>query len=283
LFAALSQYPEQSVTERHSSTIRYSMKDGNLFIPVSINGRSANYMLDTGANFSSVSESETERLGLVVHAGVGTKVGDSTGAGVVLQKTAVADQLRVGNVCLRHVAFLVLPDQRFTDIPPSERGAVGLQVLLALQTVRWSTDGTLQFAFRPARKNLRRSNLCFDGAMPVIEVAFRQSRLNFVLDTGAVKTDLFPKFREEFASQVDESGKKGMRRVTGAGGSAELDAIILPELTFRLAGLDAVLRPAPVLLQEVGSRWHHGIRGRDLLNQARAVTIDFKSMTLALE
>jgi hypothetical protein len=36
-------------------------------------------------------------------------------------------------------------------------------------------------------------------------------------------------------------------------------------------------------LEEMGSQWRHGNLGLDLLNQARAVTIDFESMTLVLE
>jgi len=36
-------------------------------------------------------------------------------------------------------------------------------------------------------------------------------------------------------------------------------------------------------VRQVGSQWRHGNLGLDLLNQARVVTIDFQSMTLALE
>jgi hypothetical protein len=42
-------------------------------------------------------------------------------------------------------------------------------------------------------------------------------------------------------------------------------------------------RNAPVLSKQVGSRWLHGRLGLDLLNQARVITIDFKSMKLTLE
>ena len=41
LFGALGRYPDQSVARRQRSTIRYRMKGGNLFVPVSIHGRRA--------------------------------------------------------------------------------------------------------------------------------------------------------------------------------------------------------------------------------------------------
>lgn len=282
-FAELSHYPEQSVTERNYSGTRYRTQDGNLFVPLSVDGKSADYILDTGANFSTISESEARRLGLTIHESA-VKGTVATGAQVGF-RTAVAGQLTVGNVRLRHVVFLVARDdqQPFVDLPSGERGVLGLPVLLALQTMRWSADGTFESGFRSARSSVRKSNLCFEGADAVTETGFRQSKLNLHLDTGASETVLFPKFAEEFASVVSESGKKDSKQVTGVGDSVEVDAVSLPLLTLRIGGFDATLRPAQVLLKQVGSRWLHGRLGLDLLSQARVVTIDFRSMTLALE
>ena len=46
------------------SRIRYSIKRGNLHIPLTINGRNAEYVFDTCAGTSVVNESEARRLGL---------------------------------------------------------------------------------------------------------------------------------------------------------------------------------------------------------------------------
>jgi hypothetical protein len=222
-------------------------------------------------------------LGLTTHDSA-VKGTVATGAQVGF-RTAVAGQLTVGNVRLRHVVFLIARDdqQPFVDLPSGERGVLGLPVLLALQTMRWSAGGTFESGFRSARSSVRKSNLCFEGADAVTETGFRQSKLNLHLDTGASETVLFPKFAEEFASVVSESGKKHSKRVTGVGDSVEVDAVSLASLALRIGDFDATLRPAHVLLKQVGSRWLHGRLGLDLLRQARVVTIDFGSMTLALE
>jgi hypothetical protein len=123
----------------------------------------------------------------------------------------------------------------------------------------------------------------FDGAMPVTQVQFGQNKLDFALDTGAVKTHLYPRFAKEFASLVKESGRRGTTRNVGAGGTFGVDSIILPELSLRIAGFGTTLRPANVLLNDVGSEWRYGNLGLDLLSQARIVTLDFKSMTIALQ
>lgn len=138
LFAAFGQYPEQAVAERRFSSVRYRVKDGNLFIPVSVNSRSSTYIVDTGAAFSTLSESEATRLGLAIHDASGHEAGDSAGLKFGV-RIAIADRLKVGNVQLRHVPFQVVRDdqQPFIKLPAGKQGVLGLPVLLALETMRW--------------------------------------------------------------------------------------------------------------------------------------------------
>jgi predicted aspartyl protease len=286
LFSTLSQYPEQSVVEHRFSRIRYRMKGGNMFIPVEVNLKSANYVVDTGANFSLISEAEAKRLGLTIHESGGSRMGDSAGARVDV-RIAVADQLTVGNIRLRHVSFFVVRDdqQPFIDLPSGERGVLGLPVLLAFQTLRWKQEGTFEIGFAPGSRKGTKPNLCFEGSNLIFEGEFRQSHINMFLDTGATRTRVLPLFAKEFATFINEFGRKGSDRVTGVSGSLEVDVITLPELALRISGFAAVLAPAQVLLKDTtsDSRWWHIWGGLDLLNQARVVTVDLKSMRLDLE
>ena len=164
LFGALARYPDQAIARRRHSTIRYRMKAGNLFVPVSIRGRAGHYIVDTGADFSLISESEARRLGLMVHDG-GAGVTDITG-GTVGVRTAVADELQVGETRLRHVGFLVVRDdqQPFADLAPDERGVLGLPALLAFDAFRWTADDAFEIAF-PAQgaESSRRQHLLRRG------------------------------------------------------------------------------------------------------------------------
>lgn len=282
LFASLAQFPEQSVFAREYSRLRYTTSSGNLFIPVVVNGQAAIYMVDTGANLPVISAAEAKRRRLKVAKGNG-KLGDSILYSLQVGDVAMADELMVGRFRLKNVSFLVVPDDRFEDMPPEQRGVLGLPVLLAFESLRWNVDGTFEIALPIRGAKLAVPNVYFDGALPVTQVQFEQSKLDFALDTGAVKTDLYPRFAKEFASLVKESGRRGTTRSVGAGGTFDIDSIILPELSLRIAGFGTTLRPAHVLQKNVGSEWHYGNLGLDLLSQARIVTLDFKSMTLALE
>ncbi len=282
LFAALGRYTDQVVTQRHSSIMRYRKKDGNLFLPIAVNEKPASYIVDTGANFSALSAGEARRLGLTIHGM--TANGSDAAGGKVLAQIAVADKLRVGEFQLTNVAFLVLTDDRqpFVDLAPGERGVLGLPVLLALETLRWSPDGRFEIGFPSQPETAGGSNLCFEGMTPVTEASFQQSKLNLVVDTGATKTAFWPPFAKDFASVVHQSGKNGSQKVTGVAGSVKVKTITLPKLTFRLGGMDTILRPAHVQLEPTASesQWFHGILGLDLLSKNRRVTLDFHNLTL---
>ena len=286
LFGAISQYPEQSIRERLSSRMHFSMKGGNLFIPVELNGKSAQYIVDTGANFSILGEAEAKRLGLIIHGSGGSKMHDSTGTNVDV-RVAVADQLVIGSMRLSNVIFFVARDdqQPFVDLPSGERGVLGLPVLLAVQTLRWKKEGTFEVGFAPGSSRSPKSNICFEGANLIIEGEFRQNRIHVFLDTGATRTRVLPLFAKEFSSYIEEFGRKGSDRVTGVGNSIEIDAITLPELAIRIRDFDAVLRPVQVLMVDTTShsRWWHVWGGLDLFNHANVVTLDLGSMALALE
>jgi len=58
-------------------------------------------------------------------------------------RTAVIDELSIGDTRLRNVAFLVLSDSQepMSDMPLGERGLIGIQVPIAVQSLGWKSDG----------------------------------------------------------------------------------------------------------------------------------------------
>ena len=284
LFSALSQFPDQRVVQKQISTVAMLIKDGNLFVPLKINGTRASYIVDTGFSTSAVSESEAVRLGLSIHD-IGTKTDSMTGAPVSV-RVAVADNLNIGHVQLANVAFLVYPDKQppFDELPAGERGILGMPVLLALETIRWTPDATFTAGWPTRTGGMEKANLSFEGAFPVVQIGFRHSVLDFTVDTGAQNTELYQAFANTFSDLV-KSGKRESHKLTGVGGSANVDSVILPSVTLRIGGHDVLLRPAHVLLQKSSgtSGMFESNLGMDLLNQARTITLNFQSMTLTLE
>jgi len=283
LLAALSSSPDQSIGRRHSSRLSLHREGADLGVPVFINGTPATYTFDTGANLSLLSESEAKRLGLAVRD-VESSMEVMTGARVSL-RIAIASEFAVGAFRLKHVAFLVFPDDQppFNDLPMGERGIIGIPVLLAFQSFSWGSDGS--FEISAPRRRLAHSDLCFDGQIPVADVQFENRSLSFSLDTGAEVTYLYPPFAAAFPDLVKEQGKKESQKVTGVGSSTQVESSTLPKLQLGVGGIATILQPARILLAQTtaGSKLFDGNLGMDLLTQAQRTTLDFRSMTLTLQ
>jgi predicted aspartyl protease len=285
MLAVLGQLPDQIVSSRGASTIHYNMRGASLEIPLDVNSKVANFLLDSDSNMSVISESEAKRLGMSIINGdvsVAGVTGNSSGGA----RMAVARDLAIGNVHFKNVSFLMLRDDQepFVDWPAGTRGILGLPVMLGLQTLRWRRDGKIEIGFAPGARNVSRANICFDNDDPITQLEFNGRKLEFVLDTGASDSELWPPFAKDFAALVAQSGKKDSKTLTGFTGSKDILIFTLPEIHLALGDFMGILRPATVLTKPTvsPSNWYYGRAAMDILNQAYTVTIDFSAMTFRL-
>ena len=280
-FTALGKV-DQSTVHLSPSTLQMSHEDGNLYLPVNINGKKALYAFDTGANFSVISEAEASRLGLTVTS-VDTSIGDSSGNHLSV-RVAVAKSLTIGGLHLRDVAFGVLPDAQppFNELAEHKRGLLGIPILLAMHTVCWSKDGTFTLGRRSGQFHLRTTNLAFEQSFPVTHAYFQGAGFDMTVDSGAQKTVFSPPFASAFPDVLKFIGKPETHKLTGVGGSASYESVLLPSLDLQIGGHTVTLTNAHVLTQESSdtSKWADGNLGIDLLNEAKSVTFDFGAMTL---
>lgn len=284
LASMLRGLPDQTVIKFEPCSVRSRKHERKLFIPVSIQGKSAEFMVDSDANFSFMSEAEAQNLGLTVRDS-NASVHGATGKKAAF-RTAVAERLSVGNLQLRNVTFMVLGDNEevFSSLPLSQKGAIGLPVLLAFRTVRFNNEGKFEIGV-PSEQIKEHPTLCFDGADPVTLVEFERQNLPVIFDTGDEVTEIWPPFAKQFSEVVRAAGKPGTKIEKGFGGKSEVAEKIIPEMMLRVGGFDAHLRPAHVLLGETtpNSRWYYARVGLDVLNLAHQVTIDFESLRLTLQ
>jgi predicted aspartyl protease len=245
MFAVLSQLPDQAVVSRGTSTLHYEMRDASLSIPISVNEKPGNFLLDSDSNMSVISESEASRLGMAITQGDISVAGVTGNAGSGA-RMAVAKNVVVGKFHLSNVAFLPLRDDQepFVAWPAGTRGILGLPVMLAFETLRWNHDGKIEIGFPHAAKNTERANICFDNDDPTTQIEFNGRKLEFILDTGGTDSELWLPFAKEFADLLHQSGKKDSATKTGFTGSEDVATITLPELRLQVGGLATILRPA---------------------------------------
>jgi hypothetical protein len=158
-------------------------------------------------------------------------------------RLAVAKRIEVGECVVDHVPFQLVP----------EGGRIGLPLLLALGGFRWKPQGEIEVGFgRPGGE----PNLCFNGSMPVVEVKCGGSEgLAMHVDSGLAATGLWPAFAKRFPEVANE-------------GSVRL----------KLGGREVAVAAHLV----AGPESYYGELGLDALQQAKQVTVDFRSMRFEL-
>jgi hypothetical protein len=283
---ALGNLPDLQVVSRRAATVSYSEWPGRktVVIPVTINGQPMRFAMDTGAGMSVVTETLAQRLGL--KNSPGQPIFDGITGKMSTGRYVVADRLKVGNTEFRNVSFTVLPDdlEVLKDIPTEERGAIGLPVLLGLETIRWNwSDHRLDMGFAPARATLRAANLAFEDLFPLMAVEIAGRRLSFEFDTGAEWVQLWPPFVKDFPDEM-KTARESSRELAGATGGETRDVKVLAELRIRVAGFPIVLKDAPAMLTPTisASNLHYGLLAMDALSKANEVTLDFGAMRVNL-
>jgi hypothetical protein len=227
VFHALATVPPQTSEVHGPTTLR--LERGR--VPVQVNDSSRAYVLDTGANMSTIMRSEAAALGLrVLPAGV--DVGTSTDRRVVAD-LGVADRLTIGQVRYRHVVFLVLDDELLT-FPGGFRipGIIGFPVIARMGEVQLGAAGEL-FVPGVIPPGPQR-NLALHELTPPTRARWGDVQLLCMLDTGAGTTRLYEPFYRRFRERIDAAAKLTTRRMGGAGGVRELPVRVLPNVTLAL-------------------------------------------------
>ncbi len=259
----------------------------DFFIPLAVNGKPARYGFDSGMDISFISEAEANRLRLPIHDVSAASLQDGASGNDVPIRFVVADRLTVGGVELRHVVFLVTRNDAmpFVELPRDKQGILGLPVLVAFGTMRWTRDRVLRIGMDSDRSDTAHPNMCFQGVSLVVEGTFRTQQIDAWLDTGSGKSYLTQRFAHQFPDVIDADGKEASALLRGVGGSTEVRVVAVPEIKFSAGGADLVMRPAQVLPKDerVDRDWYHVWLGMDLLGTMREISLDFKSLTFSLK
>jgi predicted aspartyl protease len=226
-----------------------------------------------------VTEPRARALGLAVGERTHTLTG-SSGLTTTF-RTAVASKVVIGEMTFKNVSFAVVTGGPYADI---DAGVIGLPIVMALRTVTWSRDGTVDVGGPSAPSSPSERNLAFDGGRLLLKASVHGKVVSMTLDTGASDSDLNANFADMFP-QIAAAGKKGTREIAGAGGPRTFESIEIPEVVFDIAGHHVGVRPAHVAMQRIatiGGQCCIGNAGHDLLVQQQTFRLDFGAMRLTL-
>ncbi|HUA60496.1 MAG TPA: aspartyl protease family protein [Verrucomicrobiae bacterium] len=278
LFDTISGVAPQSVEFDDAAQVKATGNPlGSWNVPVQVSGTAGDWIFDTGANISTVTESEARRMGMTIRESKAW-VNGSTGKRNSL-RLAVAADLRFGPAHLRNVVFLVLADKSLYIEPIHQQitGILGLPVLRALGRVGIDKDGAVSIH---AGKSAAAGdpNLHFDGGSVIVEIGHGGHQLQMMLDTGANSTDLYPSFRAALTASEIAALKSGKQTFGGAGGTVERQLSFIPELRIEFFDTPVELKNRALLPEtpKGDGRYRDGVVGMDALRNG--FLLDFDTM-----
>lgn len=283
IFGTFANVPPQTMQPHKTTKIpSYRNKFNHLMATVKSNAVEEDFIFDTGANFSTISESQAKKMNFTIFE-ENVEIGSSTNI-VVQSKLAVADNLYVGDILFKNVVFIVMPDSQLTfpEMNYKIHGIIGFPIIHQLEEVHLNKDGSITIPDEPKDEKL--SNMVLDGLNPVVKITSGSDTLLFTLDTGAKNSELSFKYFNEHKSYIQKNGKYQTNIRGGAGGQTEVKEYAMSNFPIKIGKKSTVLPRIPVTLEEYGfNKYFDGNLGQDVFTQFNTLIINFKYMFVDFE
>ena len=255
----------------------YRNKFNHLMTPVKVDKTSADFIFDTGANLSTISESQAKKMKLKTFE-QSVHIGSSTQK-EIQSKLAVADSLYVGDILFENVLFIVMPDDQLTfpQINYTIKGIIGFPVIHQLGEVHLKKDGKIFIPKTTTQKTEK--NMFFEGLNPVVKVISESDTLLFTFDTGAGHTELSFKYFNNHKTGVEKKGEKQTNQRGGAGGNVAVKEYVLSNFPLQIGKYKTSLDKIPVTLEEYSfNKYFDGNLGQDVFLKFNSLIINFENM-----
>lgn len=282
LFGAFSDTKPQ-IMHKHGLVRIASYRNtfNHLMTPTKSNGVTADFIFDTGANLSTIAESQAMKMGFKIFEKK-VSIGSSTKTDVN-SKLAVADSLYVGNILFENVAFIVMPDDQLTfpDIGYEIKGIIGFPIIYNLEEVHLHKDGSITIPSEPKKSFIK--NMVLEGLNPIVQLKSDKENLLFTLDTGAKTSELSFKYYKNNKAKVKKNGKFETNKRGGAGGQSDVKEYVLSDFPITIGSKSTKLEEIPVTLEEYEfNKYFDGNLGQDVFKQFNTLIINFKYMYVDL-
>jgi predicted aspartyl protease len=255
---------------------------GSWDVPVEVNHVQGRWIFDTGADQSTITESEARRMGLRVVETKAYVTGCCNGEKNRM-RLAVSSDLKLASAHLQNVVLLVLADESLKIAPLHYQitGILGIPVIRALGRVAISKRGLVR-VHQPEPDGESGPNLFFDGEEKlVVEISHNRHSLQMTLDTGANNTHLSASFRNALDPDEIRALQDKSEALAGASGTIQRQIQAVRKLRLEILDKPVNLRKVSLASEGPGKSRDDGIIGMDAL--WGGFHIDFEAMRLELD
>jgi len=241
-----------------------------------VNGAEQEFILDTGAGYSTITRSTAAKLNVRLLPDKIT-VGSVTSHAVPAQ-LGIADSVEIAGNRFHHTVFLIMEDAAlsFADGAYKIDAILGFPVLARLGRIEFARAGESE-VFRAAAPSAPGGNrdLYLDTLRPMVLLELAGAgQLRLLLDSGAKHSSLNGLFATAYPKLMTNAARQS-QKVGGAGGVQTVDVRVLPELTLIADGRARRIQSVSVSDDDRGE---HGAIGQDVLRAEGGFALDFNTM-----
>jgi len=283
LFGALAEVAPQKMHKSKEVLLpSYRNAFNHMMTPVSVNGMKEEFIFDTGADLSTISESQAIKMQIKM-IDQSASINSST-QNIVQSKLAVADSFYVGDILFENVVFIVMPDAQLTfpEIDYTIKGIIGFPVIDQMGEVHLLKNGNIFIPKEVAKQ--QEQNMFFEGLTPVVRLRSNKSALLFTFDTGARSSELSLKYFNEHKLQVKRKGELQKNQRGGAGGIVEVTEYMLTDFPLAIGTQQLCLEKIPVTMEQYWfNAYFDGNLGQDVFMKFNSLIINFEHMYIDFE
>jgi hypothetical protein len=280
----LQDSPPMIIVKKDESEISIS-KDiaGLINMPVNISGNKFDFIFDTGANFSVITESNAKKVNMKLSEKT-FKVGTATGIKVDAW-VGISGQINIGNCVLDKIAFIVLPDEAlsFGGGIYKIQGIIGIPVAIALSEI---TLKDYKEMFIPAKPDTipGNYNMCFSGLLPIINLERGIDSLAFIFDSGAQMTMLFVPYYNKYKKEIDDNYKPEKFKIGGAGGDVEVTGFIIDFVKLKSDSYSVSLGDVRLISEKIKDThlYFFGNLGQDFFKKSKNIKLNFRNPSIVI-
>lgn len=280
IWTALGKTPPQTVA-KHNTTIPWQRDKADLLnIPVTINNSTDEFIFDTGANFSTISKSNADRLGLEILPVSFDVDGASKSNNSSL---AIGESVKMGDIEFKNVVFLVIPDEQlsFPQIDYKIEGILGYPVISQLDEIHIMQQSK-QMLIRTAPTKVVAPNLAMDNLTPIVLVKVNDQSLPFYFDTGAKSSYFNSSYFNHSRAEIVKNGLQDSLLLGGAGGARKNNSYLVKNYMLQIGNNKVQMPKMHVMTTKnnLNDEKAYGTIGQDFISQFSEMIISFKSMIL---
>lgn len=250
---------------------------GSRSAAIQVNGVTAQWIMDTGAQISVVSASLAKKIGVRLldgQARIGSATDDVQGS------VGIIDRLQIGDATVENVPVMVLPDPKLKiGGLPQIQAIFGLPVFAAFHRVAWFDGGdTLMIGSEAPIPPKDASRFYWHEQGIGIPISTSKGIMGAHFDTGQDHTALHAPAHILFSQTIEQSGSHDTSIIGGAGGIRKMIVERYKEVKLNIAGTPTIFYNIKI---DDNSKIDGARVGYDFVSQTKRLILDFDAMKIS--